>query len=139
LALKTRSATRPSDCEFIYQWISEAAYYYAESRNFIPGMELDDWLIAENDFVKMQIMRYQVIIQEDGGMTVIGLQRLAKSLGVESPEMITLAVDLIHAIQKITHNNPCFNFKPETHCDTTESCLWKAECKKLIAKWQAST
>ena len=136
MALKTRSATRPSDCAFRYQWISEAAYYNAESRNFLPGMELDDWLIAENDFVKMQIMRYQVIIQEDGGMTIIGLQRLAKSLGVENPQMITLPVELIHAIQKITHCDPCFNFKPETHCNTSESCLWKAECKKLIAKWQ---
>jgi hypothetical protein len=99
-------------------------------------MELDDWLIAENDFVKMQIMRYQVIIQEDGGMSVLGLQRLAKSLGVENPEMITIPVELIHAIQTITHCDPCFNFKPEAHCDSSETCLWKAACKKLIAKWQ---
>ncbi|MDD5267289.1 MAG: DUF2934 domain-containing protein [Methylococcales bacterium] len=101
-------------------------------------MELDDWLIAESGFVKMQIMRYQVIIQEDGGMTIKGLQRLAKLLGVENPEMISLAVELIHSIQKITHCDPCFNFKPEAHCNTGESCLWRAECKKMTAKWQPS-
>jgi len=27
--------------------ISEAAYYFAESRGFEPGHELDDWLAAQ--------------------------------------------------------------------------------------------
>jgi hypothetical protein len=30
-----------------YQLISEAAYYHAERRSFVPGYELDDWLNAE--------------------------------------------------------------------------------------------
>ena len=30
-----------------HRLIAEAAYYRAESRNFIPGFELEDWLSAE--------------------------------------------------------------------------------------------
>jgi hypothetical protein len=29
--------------------IAEAAYYRAEKRGFIPGMELEDWLEAEQE------------------------------------------------------------------------------------------
>ena len=37
---------RPSD-EDIRGWIAEAAYYRAEKRGFLPGMEADDWIAAE--------------------------------------------------------------------------------------------
>ena len=37
---------RPSDDE-IRCWIAEAAYYRAEKRGFLPGMEADDWIAAE--------------------------------------------------------------------------------------------
>lgn len=133
-----RLNTRPTDCAFRLQWISQAAYYKAESRNFKPRMELDDWLFAENEFVKMLIMRYQVISYEDGGMTTKGLQRLAKSLGVKHSEVITQVDELIHAIQKITNNTPCFNVELETQCSVAEHCLWKEECKtnKIIARWK---
>ena len=33
--------------------ISEAAYYHAERRSFIPGYELDDWLNAEAEIERM--------------------------------------------------------------------------------------
>jgi hypothetical protein len=46
---------------------------------------------------------------------------------------ITEVLDLIHAIQISTKTDPCFNLD----CNQSESCLWKAECKKLIAKWQS--
>ena len=104
-----RLNTRLADCAFRLQWISQAAYYKAESRNFKPGMELEDWLFAENEFVKMLIMRYQVISYEDGGMTTKGLQRLAESLGVKHSEIITQVDELIHAIQKITNNIQLFD------------------------------
>jgi hypothetical protein len=133
--LENRLNERPSDCEFRQKWILEAAYYRAKSRCFVPGLELEDWLFAENEFVIMQIMRFQVISSEDGGMSIRGLQRLAKSLGVENAEAISQVVDLIHAIQKETRNEPCFSFDPENHCNAIEPCLWKSECKKMIAKW----
>ncbi len=136
--MENRLNARPSDCEFRHQWIAQAAYYKAESRNFAPGLELDDWLFAENEFLIMQIIRFQVISIEDGGMSIRGLQRLAKSLEVENTETMTLAVDLIKAIQKATHNAPCFSSEPENHCNATEPCLWKSECKKMIAKWLPS-
>ncbi len=99
----------------------------------MPGMELEDWLFAEHEFVIMQIMRFQAISSEDGGMSIKGLQRLARSLGVENTN--TQIVDLIHAIQKVTNNNSCFGFEPGKHCNITEYCLWKSECKKMIANW----
>jgi hypothetical protein len=33
--------------------ISKAAYYRAESRSFVPGHELDDWLNAEAEVAMM--------------------------------------------------------------------------------------
>ncbi|QPK65292.1 DUF2934 domain-containing protein [Methylomonas sp. LL1] len=33
-------------------WISECAYYKAEHRGFESGLELDDWLAAEAEFMK---------------------------------------------------------------------------------------
>jgi len=135
--MKKRSKTRLSDRAFRHQWVSEAAYFNAERRHFVPGMALDDWLSAENEFVKMQIMRYQVIIQEDGAVTIKGLQRLAKSLGVESSEKITSEVELIRAIQQASRHIPCFNFEPKTYCHVSRFCLWREWCKKnqMIARW----
>jgi hypothetical protein len=133
--MKTRSESRLADCDYRQHWISVAAYYIAEKRGFLEGMELNDWLLAENDFTNMLIMRYLDQAYEDGGLHVKGLQRLAKSVGVERPETLTQIVDLIRAIQKATNDDSCFNFQPSAHCNTAECCLWKAECKKLIAKW----
>ncbi len=33
--------------------ISQAAYYKAEQRGFIPGYEEEDWLEAENEILSM--------------------------------------------------------------------------------------
>ena len=38
--------------EDIYRLIQEAAYFKAEARNFAPGVELQDWLEAENEVKK---------------------------------------------------------------------------------------
>jgi len=133
--MKTRAGTRLSDCEFRHRWITEAGYYLAEHRQFAPGMELDDWLMAEHEFITMQVLRYQTIANEDGGVSIKGLQRLAQSLGVENPETMTLEAKLIRSIQKVTETKTCFNSAPTKHCDEVGSCLWKAECKKLIATW----
>lgn len=131
--MKNRADTRLSDCEFRRRWIAEAAYYLAERRQFALGMEFDDWLMAEKEFITMLILRYQTIANEDGGMSIKGLQRLAKSLGVENPETMTSVADLIRSIQEVTETSPCFN--SAEHCDEMGPCLWKAECKKLIATW----
>ena len=34
--------------------IAELAYYKAEKRGFEPGLELDDWLEAENEFIEQE-------------------------------------------------------------------------------------
>jgi len=133
--MKIRSESRLSDCNFRQHWISEAAYYLAEKRKFAVGMELEDWLLAEKVFVKMLITRYLGIAHEDGGLSIKGLQRLAKSVGVENSNELMQEDTLVHAIQKATDDNPCFNFEPGAHCTTSECCLWKAECKQMVAKW----
>ena len=118
-----------------HQWISVAAYYKAEARNFAPGRALDDWLEAENDYIKIQIARYLSMAEEDGGMTILGLQRLAKSVGVENPESIDLKIELIQAIQDATHHRPCFRSATDILCNKEADCQWRAECKKMIAEW----
>jgi len=133
--MKERSTGRPSDCAYKYQWISEAAYYKALNRNFESGLELYDWLLAEHDFLNMLITRYLIISAEDGGMSIKGLRRLAKSVGVENTDTFTQKDELIRAIQLIMHHQPCFNSHLSDHCHPSEPCLWRAECQKMIAQW----
>jgi Protein of unknown function (DUF2934) len=133
--MKDRSIERPSDCTYQRQWISEAAYYKALNRNFESGFDLDDWLFAEHDFFNMLITRYLIISTEDGGMSMVGLRRLAKSIGVKSPETFTHKDELIRAIQMNMYHDHCFNSDVSSHCNPNEPCLWRAECKKMIAQW----
>ncbi len=133
--MKDRSSKRPLDYTFQHQWVSEAAYYKALNRNFESGLELDDWLFAEHDFYNMLITRYLIISTEDGGMSIKGLRRLAKSIGVKNTETFNQKEDLIHAIQSIMHHENCFNTHLSNACNLNEPCLWRAECKKMIAHW----
>jgi Protein of unknown function (DUF2934) len=42
----------PPSAEEIYQLIRETAYFKAEARHFSPGVELQDWLDAEDEVCK---------------------------------------------------------------------------------------
>ncbi len=99
-----------------HQWISESAYYKSEARGFAPGRALDDWLAAENDYARVQIAFYLAMAEEDGGMTIAGLHRLAQSVGVESHENIDLKTELIQAIQAATNHRPCFRADLDITC-----------------------
>jgi len=118
-----------------HQWISDAAYYYAEARGFAQGKELDDWLRAELDFKRMLVKRFLFVTKEDGCITLIGLQALANSLGIKNAGEMDLEMDLIQAIQEVTNEEPCYRAEPITPCSERTECLWKGECKKLIAAW----
>lgn len=117
-----------------YQWISVAAYYKAQVREFEPGKELDDWLEAEKDYSAMLVTRYLSMSEENGGITISGLQQLAKSIGVQNPERMRLEIELIQAIQNISQHRPCFRSETSMLCGG-EGCEWRAECRKLIAVW----
>ena len=56
--MNRRSESRLPDSHFRNQWISEAAYYQSETRNFATGCELDDWLYAENVFEQSMLRRH---------------------------------------------------------------------------------
>ena len=116
------------------EWISVAAYYKAEARGFEPGKELDDWLEAEKDYSAILISLYLSVSKEDGGMTIAGLQQLAKSIGVQNPEGMSLEIELIRAVQNITQHRPCFRSEIRMLCGGV-GCEWRAECRKLIAVW----
>jgi hypothetical protein len=118
------------------QWIAEAAYYRAEARQFVGGNALEDWLAAEEAFIRVQVARYLTIAEEDGGMTLMGLRQLAESLGVENFAGLELKSELIQAIQAACHHHPCFRSAIYTQCGEKD-CQWRAECKKLIAHWCA--
>jgi hypothetical protein len=119
-----------------HQWISVAAYYKAQDRGFAPGLELDDWLAAEKDYIEMLIALYLSIVEEDGVMTIVSLRQLAKAIGVQNPECLNLKVDLIRAIQDISRTHPCFQFDPSDLCNEITGCQWKTECRKIIAVWK---
>ncbi len=117
-----------------HQWISEAAYYRAEARAFKAGRELNDWLEAEKDYIKMMITVYFSVFNEDGGITVANLQQLAKAIGVENPEYINQKTELVRAIQYISQQRPCFQSEINRLCQDKD-CKWRTDCKKLIAEW----
>ena len=119
-----------------HQWISVAAYYKAQARGFVPGLELDDWLAAEIDYIEMLIALYLSIVEEDGAMSIVSLRQLAKAIGVQNPERLNLKVDLIRAIQDKSRTNPCFQLDPSNLCNEIAGCQWKAECRKIIAEWK---
>ena len=122
------------ECTHRQHWISVAAYYKAQAREFEPGKELDDWLEAEKDYSKLLVALFISASNEDGGMTILGLQQLAKSIGVQNPEDIRLEIELIKAIQNTTQHLPCFRSETRMLCGDAV-CEWRAECQKLIAAW----
>jgi hypothetical protein len=46
-ATGTPAGKGPQSAEELHQLTAVAAYYLAERRNFEPGHEMEDWLIAE--------------------------------------------------------------------------------------------
>jgi hypothetical protein len=117
-----------------HQWISEAAYYKALARKFAPGKESNDWLDAETDYYSMLVALYIAILEEDGPMTLLGLQQLAALIGVQNPKDMLLEAELVSAIQAATGHDPCFRSKASQLCKEKE-CKWRAECRKLISAW----
>ena len=117
------------------QWISDAAYYKAEVRGFIPGYDAADWLEAEQDYVEMVVGLFLSVFREDASMTITGLQQLAKAIGVPKPEKIDSKLELIRLIQAASNHRPCFRTKPGEFCHEQAGCQWKAECQTLVAEW----
>ena len=116
------------------QWISVAAYFKAEARSFKQGKELDDWLEAENEYTEFQIQSFLLRCKEDGGMSITDLQALAYSFDVAHPESFSSEEGLIREIQSASHKRPCFQLRNTGLCEDSE-CLWRTECRKLIAVW----
>ena len=115
-------------------WISVAAHYKAKARKLKLGKKMNHWLDFENDFSAMLIAKYLSVSNEDGGITIAGLQLLAKSIGVQNSEGMDLEIELIQAIQNIRQHRPCFRSETRMLCRGM-GCEWKAECKRMIAVW----
>jgi Protein of unknown function (DUF2934) len=116
-------------------WISDAAYCKAEARGFIPGYEVSDWLDAEREYKAVRVDLFLSECREDGDMTITGLRRLAKDIGVPRPERIDSTIKLIRLIQAANDQQPCFKTKPGELCKDHEGCQWSSECQKLVAEW----
>jgi len=116
------------------QWIAEAAYFKAQARGFKPGRALNDWLEAEIDYSEILIATYVAMLEEDGPITMLGLQQLAKLIGIENPEALISELELVHVIQQATKHRPCFRSEVNRFCEETE-CQWQAECRILISEW----
>lgn len=118
-----------------HQWISEAAYFKAEARNFEPGKALDDWLAAEIVYADMLIAVYMTMLAEDGPITVSSLRQLATLIGIENQDRLISEIELIHAIQNAAKHHACFQPNADRLCEETD-CHWRTECRKLISVWR---
>jgi Protein of unknown function (DUF2934) len=116
-------------------WISDAAYYKAEARGFLPGFETDDWREAEHDYVEMLVGMFLSVFKEDSSMTITGLRQLAKAIGIPNVEKIDSKLELIRLIQVASNHTPCFRAKPGEYCQEQSNCQWQTECRKLVAEW----
>lgn len=117
------------------RWISDAAYYKAAARGFIPGYEISDWLDAEHEYKEMLVGSFLSKCNEDGDITITGLRRLAKEIGVPRPERIDSKIDLIRLIQTASNHRPCFKDLSDELCQEQAGCQWSSECQKLVAEW----
>jgi hypothetical protein len=117
-----------------HQWIAEAAYFIAETRQFEPGKALDDWLAAEIAYTDMLIASFMAVLAEDGPITLVGLRQLASMIGIENSSDFTSEVELIRTIQNAARHRPCFRLEATWTCDDTD-CQWRAECRRLISVW----
>jgi hypothetical protein len=53
LSDKFKKSTAHIPNQDYHEMVSEAAYYKAEQRGFMPGYEEEDWLAAENEILSM--------------------------------------------------------------------------------------
>jgi hypothetical protein len=100
---------------------------------FLKNNNMTTAMISDTEITDT-VSKYLAKVQEDGDLTISGLQQLARTIGVESPEKIHLKTMLIHTIQSISQNRICFRVASESNCRDIE-CKWRSECKKLIAEW----
>lgn len=140
--MERRSNFRLQPEEFRRQWIAEAAYCRAQQRGFAAGHEQADWLAAEKEFNAMLVARYLSNVEEDGDeTTVAGLQKLAKTIGIENYDKMTDKKTLIHGLQMAVGTEPCFQTDTafSALCREHTDCVWRSECRKLMASWFSST
>lgn len=116
------------------QWIAEAAYFKALARGFNPHKELDDWLEAEQDYVTMLIELQLHVLEEDGTVSTLGLRQIAESLSILHPEQLYSELELIRAIQDVSHHRSCFRSAISASCEE-DGCQWRMKCRTLIAIW----
>jgi hypothetical protein len=90
----------------------------------------EDEIESFDDLIKSFLQRSK----EDGGFTTITLRELAYLVGINNYKLINSDVDLVRAIQKAVKHRPCFRTENHNLCEDSD-CLWKAECKKIIAEW----
>jgi hypothetical protein len=116
-----------------YPSFSEGEHYAAVA-SFSGKPSPDDVMAVENSHVQGQIWDYLLESdQDDSGMTLCGLQKLAKSSGVKAPETMTLKIELVRAIQMATYHQPCFGSELRSTC-TKEDCNWRYECKRPVTQ-----
>jgi hypothetical protein len=89
--------------------------------------------VKANDIEKY-IGRKLAEAEEDGGITMFNLQEIAYSVGVKNLETIVAENELVRAIQVANCHVPCFQSSVSSTC-WREDCIWRRECKKLIAEW----
>lgn len=129
------SLTDKTDPTSRHLWISEAAYFIAEARGFTPNHSLNDWLEAEQSYIKIVVDVFLSVCREDDVMTLTGLQQLAKTIGVNNPERVGSKSTLIRLIQMKSRHFPCFKTDTDEFCENQSNCQWRLECKQMVAEY----
>ncbi len=70
---------------------------------FLKNNNMTTAMISDSEITNT-VSKYLAKVQEDGDLTISGLQQLARTIGVENPEKIHLKTMLIHTIQSISQN-----------------------------------
>lgn len=118
------------------EWITKSASLKAETRGNFPGFEPDDCLDTDQGNIEQKIQAYLHVSREDGGLTLPGLRNLAESIGIPNPDKAETELELIRLIQQACHSEPCFRNSHDECCHPQSVCLWRGECRKLIAEYQ---
>ncbi len=106
----------------------------AKTRVSKVSHQLNDRQPDEKEYKEKLISDYLLVCKEDGGMTHVSLQQLAKAIGVENSENITQITELVRVIQKASQQRSCFQSDHSKLCKD-KTCIWSNQCQKLIAEW----
>jgi hypothetical protein len=73
--------------------------------------------------------------REQQTMNLHEIYLIAKTHGLQNPDLFFSESGVIRAIQKSQGHDPCFRIDRNPYCPE-QTCQWREHCLKLTAEWQ---